>query len=984
MSNLEEIRSRGRIWLDAFREIDFVGDLEVSEREIDDLTPLLGKVIERASWDDEICAALAVVVVNLAYYSSNDTEESFRWHVLKKLFARPLQDVNLWQDRIGAPVLRILKRHFYVDDLPGPFRYVRPIMLQAGVPTKLSNAFAAFFVALSKKYGLQFSEGDYIEAFTQIAVQSSWLRSFLRANGWEYSRDVARILRNVEEGILTQSDILTLPPRFRQTVEQIKLMLAINRPPTRASEQLPLPKLVLDRNSLRLAIDFSEKALDGGYWNSDGTKIRTTRYFLQEQDFIGRIKGRMVHKNGRREDWEIVPWRPGEQCWATFRTTDGSIETSSNDSNGRLARPGRKLIVVPGTSYIPEELIIEELGDLFLPGFYNLHIRVFECELPAEFELPEIGLRVGASTSENSPELRFGVSANRLPFATNTFVGALPEIVIEHWSPNFTDRYLLIHNEGKRTYLLPENLYCTKASFHLPIHAFPTNGSVLIEPKGRTPKGFAQVGLNYTLLPEGKMGWPSQLHASNDAPVIEITPGHKFVASWQQPTIHTEAPGRWRVPPKLDYVDGQISFENQITFNVAGPVYRFSVHSSLIAGNILWQDDLQTRSSITLFLSNNESCQRIELGVSDRKGFIKCIGLGPVPPSARLELSTDSIRDAFQSRSPCAGRLAVRVRNGSVVISDIIFLHDLLIKERIFNDDNDEFDSWIECVPDGLRIVLDKIREMPSRPVRDYSLDGLMAPDHLMSLLKCYDACGRTLDWNERIADLETLQESLRSALNWYSLARSFTENETSVNPGRAAALLEKRPKLSRVFPKFSPKQRWRVKFANALRALRDRKSLTDYRRLINSWSSKCRGKQWVAALHSRIGKISGGQMLTDAAQHYHLALEFRESDISKSREYFARANNYLERLLQNKPEGLIWELAVVLRFMIFFHTQHPQAKQCIQPINTLGPHWANFKMTATALVECETNSHYNDDSIRLSDVAPHEADVQLEKGLRV
>jgi hypothetical protein len=983
--SLQQIKACGTDWIRSFSDIGLIGDLEVSAREIDELAVSLGRFISRADWDEQVCAALAVVVVNLAYYSPEEIDEGFRWQVLHKLFGQPLQDINLWQDRIGRPVLRLLKRHFYVEDIPGPFRYVRPIMLQAGVPARLSNAFANFFVALSKRHGLQFSEGAYLSGCNEIAVQSAWLKSFLRTNGWYYCQDVARILSRLEKGLITGSDVSRLPQRLRLAVEQIRLMLARSLSVPKTSECIPLPKLVLDRNSLRLAIEFSETGLDGTYRNTDGSRVHTRRYYLQQYDFVDGLKGKINYRNGRSEVWTIYPWRPDNLSWATFRSTDGSIEFSSSDSNGRLVRPGRRLIAVPGTAVIPEEFIVEQLGDLFVPGVINLDIKILECDLPAEFELSHIGFMVGAAGSENFPELRFRDSTNQLPFATNTFVGRLPEIRIEHWRPGLGDKYLLIHDDGVTRRPLPENLYRLQESFLLPLNSPSASGRVFIEPKGRTARGFSQSELQFVLLPEGKLVWPSGLNAPSDTPLIEIEPSNKFIADWQQTTIETESAGRWRVPAKLDYVDGRISFEDRISFYVAGPVYRFAARGQVVKENMLWQNDLEEHSALTLFLSDSECGQRVELGVADRQGFVKCIDLGPVPRNSRLELSTDAIRDAFQSRSPCAGRLAVRVHGTSVVASDIPFLQDALIEERLFDDTDDEFDCWIECVPAALRSVLEKTREMRGRPVASYSLDGLIIPDPLRGFLTAYHACGRILDWDEKTEGLENLQESLGTALGWYHQAKSFIDNGTTVNPIEGARLLNERPKLSCTFSKLTPKQRWRVTFANVLRALRDRKSLADYRRLINEWSSLCRNQRWQAASHSQIGKMPGGRILTDAAEHYFFALEFIESNINKSREYFARANHYLESLLQGKGEGLICELALAVRFMIFFHTQHPQAEhKGMQLINRLGAHWFDFRLTVATLIGHETESLYNNESISLSDFALHESDIQLEKGSRI
>jgi hypothetical protein len=983
--DLATIKTRGRQWIGSFRDVGFVGDLEVSEKEINELAPSVGRYTGRAALDDEICAALAVVVVNLAYYSPDEIEEGFRWQVLHKLFGRPLQDVNLWQEQIGGPILRLLGRHFYVEDLPGPFRYVRPIMLQAGVPDRLRKAFAAFFVELVRTYGLTFSEGDYREGCDKITVQSGWLKSFLRTNGWEYCRDVARIISNLEKGIFTESHISTLILRFRSTVQIIRMVMARLPPVATGPDKLPIPKLVLDRNNLRLALEFSEKGLDGRYQNSDGSKIRARRYMLREHDFVGSLSGKITYPDGKTETWKILPWRPGERSWAVFRNIDGSLEFSSSDSNIRKTRAGRHLIALPEAESIPEEFVIEDLGELYLPGFHQFAIKIFDCDLPPGFELTSIGFAVSDSVSECFPTLRFASSTSRLPFTTNAFSEELPEVAIDHWSPSFADRYLLIWDDGARQHQVPEHLYRAQDSFRLPVGSPPVQGRVYIEPKGRTPKGFWQSPLDYALLPKTKMAWPTGLNDLAQSPVIELEPGDKFRAEWQQSSVETMESGRWRVPPKMDFVDGQIIYDNSVSFNVAGAVHRFKVQGDIVQAQIVWQDRLKDRSIVSLSLSSAECGRRIDLGVADRQGFVKCIGLGPVPRNSRLEVSTDSIRDAFQTHSCPAGRLAVRVPHGRVVCSDVVFLHDLLIQKRIFEDGDEEFRAWIECVPQELSIILQAVRDMRTNPVKQFSLDGSLIPKQLHTFLSFYEICARIFDWQQGLEDLSNLAEGdLRRALTWYVEVQHYVNKDQHVNPSTAARLLSSRPHLGRLIAKNTnqPNWRWRKSCAEALRELRTRRTFSDYKRMVKEWAGYCRRQRWQAASQCRIGRSPGGEMLTKAAEDYYYALEDRNNhSIEKSNEYFFSSNKDLELARTVAAEGLVWEIASALRLMIFFHTHHPQfTSEYRELMSHLGSHWGKLHVFLSKLSGHHLNDESEEDSLGLSDITSHEKDVELEE----
>ena len=102
--------------------------------------------------------------VNLAYYTREDcSSDSFRSFVLRRLSNSAVsEDTSLWGDYIGFPTLQTLVEHFDAEDIPGrPYRYVRPIMQQAGVPFSTINQFVNFFLQLAQQYGVPFSFQDY-------------------------------------------------------------------------------------------------------------------------------------------------------------------------------------------------------------------------------------------------------------------------------------------------------------------------------------------------------------------------------------------------------------------------------------------------------------------------------------------------------------------------------------------------------------------------------------------------------------------------------------------------------------------------------------------------------------------------------------------------------------------------------------------------------------------------------------------------------
>src|SRR5437762_2837002 len=81
---LEDLKNLGREWREDFLGVEFVGELEVTEQEVQDVCGVAGKYLSH-SWNEDFRAALTVAVINLAYYASTDIGESFRWQVLGRL-----------------------------------------------------------------------------------------------------------------------------------------------------------------------------------------------------------------------------------------------------------------------------------------------------------------------------------------------------------------------------------------------------------------------------------------------------------------------------------------------------------------------------------------------------------------------------------------------------------------------------------------------------------------------------------------------------------------------------------------------------------------------------------------------------------------------------------------------------------------------------------------------------------------------------------
>ena len=758
---------------------------------------------------------------------------------------------------------------------------------------------------------------------------------------------------------------------------------------TRRSGSLPVPRFALDRENLRLVVEFSEKGLDCAYQWIDGTKIRAARYILRADDFLGPLRFKSVRTQEQIEFPPVKPWRPTQSSWAAFRSTDGCFETDGSiERESSILRSGRHLLAMSEPHSIPKQYVIEELGELYIPGQEQLIIRVFDCELPDGFSLSELNLVVFGGLPSRVPALRFSERQLPGPYSSNVFVGELPEIIIENWDANFADTYMLVCEEGSRRRVLPESLYREISAFRLEAEA-PAQGQIYLEPKGRTPRGFVESVLRYALLPDFKVSWPQGLYDEDARVSVGLEPAAKIHVEWQQSSVVQAGESVWEIPSRLDFISGQVSFADSVSFFIAGPIERFSIKGETVVDRRLWNECLRQRSKIYISLSASERGGQIELGIDDPRGFRKVIDLGPVPRNCQLVVSTDDVRDAFNERGCTAGRIAVRTWDSGVVRSNVTYLHEGLIVRRIFEDGEDEFKMWSQLLPDDLRLAVEGVRGMCSTPVSPFNVPDQSVPQSLQKFLSFYDICARVIDWHLMVDDSEERSDAtLKETLDWYAEAYNFIDAGINSDPHVVKRLLEHRPRKSTPFKKAqgTPTSRWRVKLADNLRKLKTladvkRKGRED-RRKVHEWSACCRAKHWTSAARCELVGAPGGNALTRAAEDYQYGLEvLATGNREKANEYLSSAHESVRQALEEAREGLVHEVALSLQVFIYYHYRHEHfGVKADEAIESLGDNWGRFKKTLSLMGGVQDEKEEPCESLSLADFSPHRRDVEIEE----
>jgi len=949
---------RGSQWLRLFhdKKIEFVGEIQVGEAELDNLCSAIHRRLDQPN-GEEFLSLLTVVVVNLAYYSP----EGFREHVLSKIVGQPAP--ALFDSLIGPAVEQVLRKHFAIEPRTGPYRYVTPIKQQAGIPASIEQRFVSQFCALLRQHGFDFSNDAYQRFCRQVSAPT--LDDFLRSDtGRHFCRDLARVLRNRCDGLF---DAQAFPdqPRFRALVEKAWPSLRADTPAI--VRRLPHPKLILDLNRKRLAVEFSERGLNGGYYWDDGVRVSKRLVYVEAKDFSQGLRGQIHQPDGSTEDWELTIWQPADCPWAAFRGSDGLYIGQKEKLS-----PGCYLLVVPEEISLPTAQDFDEYGWLELPIRNDQSFVIFAGELPAGFEIPEIGLAV-ESDAGACPTLEF-LPGRALPLTHNVFAGRLPEVRISNRGQAFAQRFFVLMNN---TPVSPANdkLHCAPPA--------PSQGEIRIEPRGRTPRGFVPQALRYTLLlPEVRIETPSGLmHPGEDA-FVEFHPPQNFQVHWEDESIERIGPGRWRVPPEVEFIEGKAIYQSRIAFPVYGAIHRFKISSEAIKGRVLWRESFESKPEIKLHFSRQEIGQAVELGLLHHSNLAPSLRLAHVVPNnTTLAISTEEIRDALTDSPLTAAALAVRLptrrkNEPRLFASEIVYVNERKLVEELRRGEDE---TLLAILPEELRKTIEPIRRLRAGPLDDFSPQASLMPKLLQSLIRQLAICRQVFDLGmKNVEFLSLADDRLTAMLKWFQSAAGLLAEAQPSSAQAAAALRAQAPHDWAVVPF----ERWREE----CRALEEQLgSIKDWTTLIKEWATHCRKENWRSAGNSQLGQMPGGGALTEGAKNYFFALERKSGNQQRDlMSWLGSARRKFEQAREEAGEGVIPEIASALRAMTFHHAAHQAFQaEAEATINQLSPQWNRLRQTLRHLRQNKHLQTADDGTLGLTDVSPHSMDIELEERIK-
>jgi hypothetical protein len=317
------------------------------------------------------------------------------------------------------------------------------------------------------------------------------------------------------------------------------------------------------------------------------------------------------------------------------------------------------------------------------------------------------------------------------------------------------------------------------------------------------------------------------------------------------------------------------------------------------------------------------------------------------------------------------GLLALRLQNRTIVRSHVACVSEQQIIDFFF--DPEAHDLWLDALPHNLRLAIEAVSRLHFQREEMSLPSDLQLRPALKHILVEYEICNRVLDCDGGREYLDPLGPGiLRKILVWYLKAKEFLLSNRLV-PHLAEALLEQRPKgvhSLRI-------ERWRSLLKETEARLAEIGRPLDP---IREWSALCKSENWGQAKQSAIGKMPGGEILTDAASDYFYLMEKHASNSE------LRASSGLKRKLDKiaSSDGLVGEIASVLLSMVFYHLRGPSSaefkERASMLIERLGEEWAGVTYTLKRLCRMSSQVGSSYGSIALSDISPHVCDKTLEE----
>jgi hypothetical protein len=947
-SSSEWLNSRGCEYLSAIRELQptFLGELPVPEK---DLTELFLRI--RQTFDpglsDAVRACTAVAAVHAAVHASED-QSSY----LEVFFERlgTSEEVTTWNQNYGPAVLRFLVDHFDEIDRPGGFRFVRPILNQAGISYRAMPAFAKFLSRLVGVSGMEFTRTEYEKCLR--LVTSRFARRFLvEGPGFEFTRDAARILERIQSGLIPPEAIKSLPGyRFGFWTEVLKHFEARSSSDFRTGKFFSLPAEYLDIDTERLVLRFDEDGVASRSYLMDGKTVNFSVEPIRDGKLI---HGTVRQPRGSYQNWSCEPWFPGKSDWALFRGTDGRLlyqghATSPDVANITTVLPGQYLLIADENLSIPAKIVVLQGTYLEALGHDGSMYRIWSIELNPDTSIPELALRVSGSSVLS---LSFEGQKKAIQ-ATGAciFSGRVAKILVTGWTDAAAKNYTVLIDVGSGPVCMDEMIVQGVLQPKLPI---PCQGRIWVEPRGRSRHSSASLPrLDFAVL-STSIRWqlPNQaFDLSEEVPVALETTADVHI-DWKTPVVRLFQQ-HWKIKSGVRVAEGTIVTQGMyLPFSIRVPRTAILAIGSDPGLPIMWTD-LEKGPTLRIEGLPNEPAS---LQLRDETTTWTLWDLGKIPSSGVVECGRQIFRDYLMNAQFAAAQIGVHSR-GRTNWCNVWIASAGAIRLNCASASS-LWQAWNLPVVGGL---LKKIRSMEERPLEQIELDPRLLKVPLGQFLADVVLCAEAIDRTEVICAASPRTYATPALV---SLVGSICSAEGKNEPASSKV------------PDFSiiPVRRIR----NILEHLWDQKTWNErLPQIVAEWRKEVTGP--IGSPPSRITKLPGGTMLTSAARKYTQVVP------NGSPAQFNALIGHLYRCCDSTTDGICCALVSVLSELALYHSGRRSDVAQFQVGSFPGP-LRRLQAQMKDLVRlCNRTKIVGrwPDGVGISEISPLRADTDLEQYL--
>lgn len=860
MTNQIDLADLVKRWEQFLSTCQYAGEIVIPE---DDL-PLLAVTIRRdlfsARRSTSTKTAVFVLAVNCMYYFHD--EQGFWVHFCELLDVSNDPQVQSW---LGHMIQNQLLWFGFVQEARyGPFRFVSPLREQTGITRQEIPRFADVLRNLSSRYGwagIRVLSRDSFNNLIRAYLHSGHLCRFLQDDpGWKFTTDVVRSISQYRRGVLSLSELETIPGYRSGFFEE--LFEKLGRPSqerARTASRPSCPRLVFVPEFRQVMILFDQEAVYKEAYEFLGQRVSRTPIPCSEDMFKEELRGRLRDSEGRWHDWAISGWDPKCTPVALFHVDRGFVKTPGHVIAGQyycLACPDH----AP-----PSEFHCSYYGLVDLP-IRDLDYDAWLISLDPSADLSWAGLNTDG-VHQSKQFIEWGTEQTRLEGAVDietVFIESLPSVRIRSVSSFVSNAVALFIDDGIRSRKLPVGPNDERIAIEVQV---PSRGRVWVEPISRR-REFSGLDildeLPFAVLPACELHWPHGLFASSDTPSVKLVSQNSDVSLNISDAENVDDELReWNVNPESDVVQGRVTCE-AITVNVAKRIYRAKVRKvHEYKTPYFTRDDFE--SSVGLVISGVSSTD-VVVSLFNGVEHTEVLALGRFTDAGDFRCSSMALRDSINRFYNPAGIFAV-VHHGRAVETDSTFLDVPQILQFISSGVVLDKPSWFDILPTEITSFLESLMAVRDRVHEKIaSTHQIPCPGALLSYARLIAICSAVYDGTlitdrsgkdaELISELDSDNPDAAEGLRWFIQGRSFCAVDGK-KQSTAEELLERHQSLSWA-PPFT---RWARVVDDLLSHLR---AHVDVVPLIEEWREDVR-RGYRSEYQSRIARQEFGKDLTDS-----------------------------------------------------------------------------------------------------------------------